>query len=126
MEEQEGLPRREAALGVGLLGVLLIGLVGTIVIRIVHAKPRREAAPAAATWASQSVPTTTTSPADVPSDPTQLVGEDAPATPIPTVDARETSVAPASTIEAGGDAWEEAPLAPQPPAFVAPSGVARE
>jgi hypothetical protein len=127
MDEQEALPRREAALGVGLLGVLLLGLVGTIVIRIVHAKPRRGAAPSAATWASQSSPTTQPPVANVLGDATRIAGEDAsPATPIPTVDATEASVAPASSIEADRAASEAAPLTPQAPEFVAPSSIRRQ
>jgi hypothetical protein len=131
MEEQEALPRREAVLGVGLLGVLLLGLVGTIVIRIVHAKPRRGDAPSAASWASQSLPPAPV--ADAPIFAAQAAQEEAPpATPIPIVDANEGIVARASTAEpteasSAADApAETAPVAPQRPAFVAPGGAPGE
>jgi hypothetical protein len=125
MDEQEALPRREAAMGVGLLGVLLLGLVATIVIRIVHAAPRRGAAQSAATWASQNEQPTPV--ADNAINPTQVARDDAPpATPIPSVDANEASVAPASTTETADAARESAPLTPQPPAFVAPGSVQRQ
>lgn len=127
MEEQEALPRREAVLGVGFLGVLLLGLVGTIVIRIVHAKPRRGDAPSAATWASQGPPLAPVG--DAPLGAAQVAQDEAPpATPIPTVDANDAIVAPASTAEPTeasnvADAPREtAPVAPQRPAFVAPGG----
>jgi cytoskeletal protein RodZ len=91
MEDPEGIARGEAAAGLALVGALGLGLVGTIVYRIVQAAPRSAPTPAAA-WASQStgaaVEQAAATSAAPPSEAAELPSEAAPpVAPPPTSDA---------------------------------------
>ncbi|HMO87435.1 MAG TPA: hypothetical protein PKC18_21190, partial [Lacipirellulaceae bacterium] len=55
-QEDSTIPRGEALAGLGLLGLLAAGVVGTIGFRIVSAPPRRPAPHADMIWASQTPP----------------------------------------------------------------------
>jgi hypothetical protein len=136
MDEPEVIPRREALLGLGLLGLTTVALVGTVVFRIVQEAPPRTPQAPVTVWASQTpakpLVEATTAAAEVesgPSEPRLAAEISPPAAPIPTIDDGAGSV-PVSTNAIPADAAlarPEAPVeeeipAPALPYFVAPAG----
>lgn len=121
MDERETIPRREAAIGIGLLGLFTAALIGTVVFRIVQAGPQRGPQTTTTVWASQE-PANVAGELDARAAP--LAAEiSPPAAPIPTIDDGASSVPVSSNV---------APLepmntpadspAPTSPHFVAPAG----
>jgi hypothetical protein len=129
MDERETVPRRDAIVGLSLLGVFSLTLTGTLAYRIVY--PTQHVPPKVVIneWISQG---------PLPSDPSDLFPVDANATrlaaegfptvdPIPTVTEGSPSV-PASAINeletpphVEAPAAMEAPRPAEAPTFVAPS-----
>jgi hypothetical protein len=129
MDERETVPRRDAIVGLSLLGIFSLTLTGTLAYRIVY--PTKHVPPKVVLneWKSQG---------PLPDDPSELFAPDANATqlateefpivdPIPTITEGSPSV-PASAInEVATPPQVEAPAAmegSQPaeaPTFVAPS-----
>ena len=95
MEERETIPRREATIGVGLLGILTAALVGTVVFRIIHAAPPRRPAQTSAVWASHSPISAEGSLSAV--EPQLAAEQLPPAAPIPTIDDGASSIPATST-----------------------------
>jgi hypothetical protein len=129
MDERDTVPRRDAIVGLSLLGILSLTLTGTLAYRIVY--PTRHVPPKVVIneWQSQG---------PLPDDPSDLFAPDANAPqlaaeefpsvdPIPTVTEGSPSV-PASAINdveppprVEAPAVMEAPQPAEAPTFVAPS-----
>jgi hypothetical protein len=129
MEERDVVPRREAIVGLGLLGIFSIALTGTLAYRIVYPTKHEPPKVVLNEWESQG---------PLPADPSelftpeanapQLANEEFPAVdPIPTVTEGSPSV-PASAInevetppQVEAPATMDAPHPAEAPTFVAPS-----
>ena len=136
MDERERIPRHEAIIGLSVLGVTMISLVVTVVIRIVNAAPKHGPPESVPTWVMapdepmQSAPGfESTSP---PSDDRYAAAPEAapfqPAAPIPTVGDGSSSVPATSMAPTQAPDFTPMPghIQPQPvepvrPRFVAPS-----
>jgi hypothetical protein len=128
MDERETVPRRDAIVGLSLLGVFSLTLVGTLAYRIVYPTPHVAPKVVINEWASQG-PLLEDPSAIFASEPsaTPLGNGTLPAVdPIPTV-AEETTSIPAAANAAVEETFEPAPTesASDPPTmqpyFVAPS-----
>ncbi len=126
MDEPEVIPRREAVVGLGLLGLFTAALVGTVLFRIVQATPKRAPQTPATVWASQEPASPLTDEAALTPGEPQLAAEiSPPAAPIPTIDDGASSVPVSSNVSqpeptTAPPASEHTP-APTLPYFVAPS-----
>jgi hypothetical protein len=116
MDDHDVISRREAVAGLGLLSVLCAGLIGTIVFRIVHARPKPATPSQLTMWASDAVPPSRAT-ADVAAAP--MAAEPLPsAAPIPTVDEGQSDV---PTVSAAAPLEVETPpVQSEPPLFIAP------
>lgn len=115
MDEHDTIPRREAILGLGLLGALSIALVATIMYRIVHSAPRNAPPVSAPTWAA--APAIVPEPATATAAP--IVQTHAPATgdryaghPF------ATALPPAAAIPTTGDGSSSVPATSLAPALM--------
>lgn len=116
MEEHDVISRREAVAGLGLLGVLIAGLIGTIVFRIVHARPKPAPQPSGVEWAMEQPPSygETTADALAPAAADALH-----ATPIATVESGPSGASAAAAESAPADRVAR-PRIDEAPRFVAP------
>jgi hypothetical protein len=125
MDEQETISRRDAILGMSVLGMLALGLVGTIVFRIAQASPRGGPRSAQTQRASRV-------PDDSAADHLAASGRDAsqeaqhdislpPATPIPVIAEGAAAALPASVSQASAAQGPDTSSVRPRPTFVAPS-----
>ena len=120
MEEPEVIPRREAVIGLGLLGALSLALVATIVFRIVNAAPRHALPGTSPLWAAAPLepPTLVEATAPMAAPTTAAATPNAPVPPIDDRYALETiapalpAAAPIPTIEDDSSSVPAASLAP--------------
>lgn len=122
MEEHEVVRRREAVLGLGVLGLLGVALVGTVVIRIIEATPRATSGDMASTREAAPQTAPFDLPHQIPYDSSEPIAQDA--APLPAVAATKyesSTEAPAKRDEPPSGGSDRA----QPtrrPHFVAPAG----
>lgn len=128
MDDDDAIPRREAVLGLGLLGALTIALVGAIVFRIVTVAPRKSPYAGAAQIvlaapAQQLAPGTVDVPAPAAMADAGAEGREnslPPATPIATSDGDSRSLPAAAT----SDVVTPPPIILDPPPETSPGAAA--